>query len=211
VKYLVLCHQLILCMTLAAQPDSIPMPPNGQISDGVYRTWMDFRFNRPIPKEAVVSDLDKSQLEFLGKVLSRQDFSYKAAGTTHTISSNSVFGYFQNNTFYINYEGEMYRVPVFGSLSFFVANVKVARQFYDPRFGLPSGGGYTYELREFLFDYYSGVLFQFSQNRFEELLKRDPLLFKEYMDLRPRKRRDQLHQYVRKFNSAHPVYFLKAG
>ncbi len=60
-----------------------------------------------------------------------------------------TWGFIQNNTFYVNFRENFYRIPVFGAISFLVANVTVMNPgFYDPRFGYSSAGANTREIRE---------------------------------------------------------------
>jgi menaquinone-dependent protoporphyrinogen IX oxidase len=58
-------------------------------------------------------------------------------------------------------------------------------------------------------NFYDGAITEFSMEKAEELLSRDPVLFAEYMKLNRRNRKEQVNRYIRRFNEAHPVYFLK--
>ncbi|MDI1355705.1 MAG: hypothetical protein PSX36_12350 [bacterium] len=192
-----------------AQTDSVAFTPEMRLEDGVYLTPLDLRKNMPIKKEQLISQLDKDQLEFIGKVMYEEKFSFRRNDSVLIQPTAKAWGYVQNNSFYVNYKGDFYRVPVFGSISYLVANVTVVLMgTYDPRFGY-SGGGTSKELREFLINYYDGSMTEFSGDYFEQLLSRDPALLAEYKNLSKRQRKDQLYMYIRKFNAAHPVYFLK--
>jgi hypothetical protein len=194
---------------LSAQIDSVVFATGSNISDGIYINHEDLRWNRAIKKEQIISSEDKNQQEFIGKVLSHKKFSFEKNAAVHTIEPKNVFGFFQNNTFYINFNGDFYRVPVFGSISFLVANVKVLRNFYDPRFGYPVGTATNTELREFLIDYYEGTITDFSLKKAESLLSRDKELHAEFKKLSNRKKREQIHRFIRKYNERNPIYFLK--
>src|SRR5258708_381717 len=117
---------------LSGQTDSIIFYPETEIKDGIYLNYHDFRRNKAIDKEQVISNQDKTQLEFISKIISQKTFSYSTNGIIRTVDPGNVYGFFQNRTFHVNFNGEFYRVPVFGSISYFVANVKVYRSFYNP-------------------------------------------------------------------------------
>jgi hypothetical protein len=193
-----------------SQTDSVMYTPGKVMEDVIYLTYEDFRHNHGITKDQVVSSLDKSQLEFLGKIMFGEKFSYNANGTVVSTETKKAWGYFQNNTLHVNYKGDFYRIPVFGSISYLVANVTVINPgFYDPRFGYSTGSTTTKEIREFLVNFYEGILKEFSISLAEELLARDKTLFEEYKKLGHRKQKEQVYRYIRKYNELHPVYFLK--
>jgi hypothetical protein len=195
---------------IIAQSDSVMFDPL-KTGDGIYLSYDDFRKNKIITKDQVVSSLDKDQQEFIGKVMFNETFSYKQPnGDVATVETKKAWGYFQNNTFYVNVNNDFYRVPVFGSISYFVANVTVVNVgFYDPRFGYGAGSSRTREIREFLMNYHNGSIVEFNMDRAEELLSRDAELYKEFKKLGHRKQKEQVYRYIRKYNELHPVYYLK--
>lgn len=189
--------------------DSIPYSADTRLEDGIFLTHLDFRWNKAVRKAQIVSDLDREQLEFIGKTLFEEHFSYEEENTVIRVASKNVWGYVQNNTLYVNYKGDFYRVPVFGSISYLVATVTVVTPgFYDPRFGMYTGTGTTRELREFVMDFYDGQMVEFKPQTVEKLLARDPGLYGEYTKLNRRKQKEQVYAYIRKYNTLHPVYFL---
>lgn len=195
-----------------SQEDSVVYNKDIPLSDRVFLTHEDFRKGSFIGKEAIVSTLDKNQLEFLTKVLREEKFSYEVNGQVITLNCEDVWGYLQNNTFYVNCNGVFNRIPVFGCISYLAASVAVpvpGPGFSDPRFGM-SGGYSTREiLKEFLLDFYDGRVYEFSMGYARGLLSRDKLLYAEYNKLSRRKQKDQVYKYIRKFNELHPIYFLK--
>lgn len=193
-----------------SQTDSVEYVSGTPIEDGIYMSYTDFRYNRSIGKNLINSKQDKEQLEFISKVLENEKFTVIQDGAEVVYNSKEVWGYFQNNTFYVNYKGDFYRVPVFGSISFLVAYVTVVSPaFYDPRFALTSPSSTSKELREFLINFYDGVLMEFTIERAEELLSRDQILFEDYKKLTKRKQKDEIYRFIRRYNQAHPVYFQK--
>lgn len=201
---------LLLNLGLYAQNDSVMYSPDVRMEDGIYPAYADFRRNISIKKQQIISKQDKEQLEFLSKALSEDTLYYAYNGSVIKVISEYVWGYIQNNVLYVNYKGMFYRVPVFGSLSYLVAKVQVYNPgFYDPRFGMTTGGGTTQEIREFLMNFYDGYIIPFTQKTVEEFISRDTALFEEYKKLSRRRQKEQLYAFIRKYNTKHPVYFLK--
>ena len=210
VSLLILFGLLVIPFSAFSQADSVMLAPDLRLEDGIYLSYDDFRRNKSIKKQQVISKLDKSQLEFLSKVIFEEKFSYEENGTVVTLESKTVWGYIQNNIWHVNFKGDFYRVPVFGSVSYLVANVTVINPgFYDPRFGVSTASGTTKEIHEFLMNFYDGLLIEFTLDAAEQLLVRDSALFEEYKKLGRRKQKEQIYGYIRKYNARHPVYFLR--
>lgn len=191
-----------------AQQDSVKVPDD--MKDGFYLTYADFRRNRAIEKEAVVTEMDRDQLEFMGKLMNQEKIVYRRDGAVQSVDPRIIWGFFQNKTLYVNYKEEFYRVPVFGSICYLVASVTIySGGFYDPTFGYVVTPGRGKEIREFIMNYYDGEITELKSGRVEELLSRDAALYAEYKALSRRRQREQLYRYIRRFNESHPVYFLR--
>ncbi len=190
--------------------DSVLYSPAASVKDGIFLSYNDFRKNASISKVDIISSQDKNQLEFFTKVMAQEIITYSLGETTYTTASKSVWGYFQNNTLYINYKNDFYRVPVFGSISYLVANVRVPTVgFYDARFGYNGASGTAIEVREFLMNFYDGNMVEFTGDKAEELLSRDVELYSEFKKLSRKKQRTLIYQYIRKYNERNSIYFLK--
>ena len=191
------------------QADSILAPANLNFPDEVFLTYTDFRYNKGISVEQIISPIKKDQLDFLIKTIETETLTYMEGQKTSTVTSNTIWGFFQNKTLYINFRGDFYRVPVFGSICYLVATVEVyGSGFYDPMFG-PGFNSRRQEVREFLINFYDGVVKEFKMEDAELLLSRDKTLFEEYKKLNRRNQREQIFRYIRKYNETHPIYFLK--
>ena len=193
---------------LRAQQDSVVFDAGSVLPDRIYLTYSDFRAGGGISREEVEWNGDKTQLEFLTRILSAETFSCKINGAVAKIDTINVWGYSQNNWLYLNYKGEFYRVPVFGAISYMVANVTVnVPGYYDPRFGYTTGSGSATEVREFLMSFYDGRIRELSVKEALELFKPDAALYEEFKKLRKGSQKNELYRYIRKYNAAHPVYF----
>lgn len=210
-KLLLILFCFFLKVNSFSQNDSTLVPAFLDVPDAVFLTYNDFRNNKGILKEQIISAINKDQLDFIGKTLENESFSFSQDQKLNTINSKTIWGYIQNKTFYVNYKGNFYRVPVFGSICYLVATVEIVGVgFYDPMFGPGSGpSGRRQEVREFLINFYDGVITEFKMDQAELLLARDKVLYDEFKKLSNKKRKEQIFRYIRRYNEAHPVYFLK--
>ena len=194
--------------------DSIPFTRDMILYEGLYLNYQEFRVNWPIPKEKIITTINKDQLDFYSKLIEEDFIEYKERdGTITKIRSNRVWGYCQNNTIFINLDKNFFRIPIFGAISNFLGTVEVPviSQGYDPFMNAPmnSTQSRTREIRQFLMEFYSGEVFPFSLEKTEELLKRDDAIYKEYMTLSKKKRKEFATKYIRMYNEKHVVYFPK--
>lgn len=209
---------LIISLTIftknAQTQDSIMYNKDFRLYEGLYLSYQDFRYNWPIPKEKIITKINKDQLDFYSKLTEEDMIEFEERdGTLSKIQPEKVWGYCQNNIIFINQDKNFYRIPVFGAISNFIGTVEVVNYSpgYDPFMNAPmnSRAYKTREIRQFLFDFYSGEIAPFSAEKTEELLKRDEAIYKEFMTLSRKKRKEQATKYIRLYNEKHPVYFPK--
>lgn len=194
--------------------DSIPFSKDFILYEGLYLNYQEFRVNWPISKEKIITTINKDQLDFYSKLIEQEFIEFKERdGSISKIQSNRVWGYCQNNTIFINLDKNFFRIPIFGAISNFLGTVEVASisQGYDPFMNAPmnSSQSKTREIRQFLLDFYSGEISPFSLEKTEELLKRDEEIYKEYMLLNKKKKKEFATKYIRMYNEKHLVYFPK--
>ncbi|MDF2448608.1 MAG: hypothetical protein K0R26_1112 [Bacteroidota bacterium] len=205
---------ILLKFTNCLSQDSVAFTKDLRLYEGLYLTYQDFRYNWPIPKEKINTPINKDQLDFYSKLIEQELIEYtERDGTVSKIQSEKVWGYCQNNIIFINQDKNFYRIPVFGAISNFIGTAEVINYSpgYDPFMNAPinSTNYKTREIRQFLFDFYSGEIVPFSLEKVEELLKRDEPIYKEFMSLSRKKRRDAVTKYIRMYNEKHLVYFPK--
>lgn len=194
--------------------DSIPYSNNFRLYEGLYLNYNEFRVNWPIPKEKIITKLNKDQLDFYSKLIEEDFIEYKERdGSIVKIASNKVWGYCQNNTLFINMNKTFYRVTIFGAICSFIGTVEVQNisQGYDPFMNpvIGSSQGKTKEIRPFLFHFYSGDIVPNSPENLEEFFKQDEAIYKEYIALKKKKKKEFSSKYIRLYNEKHPVYFPK--
>jgi hypothetical protein len=201
-----------------AQSDSVLYTRDYPFNEGVYITYSDFRMNRPISKYVIESKEDKEQLDFIGKTIQNSEYIFfKFGGYIHKVKTDSIWGFSQNNTVFINYDKKMFRIPVFGNISQFVASVEVINNYaggnspFYYNYGvtatnMPTKGR---EIRQFVLDFYTGKTYDYTLENITEILKRDEKLYAEFMKLSKSKRKKNMGIYLRTYNNTHPVYFPK--
>lgn len=205
---------ILICLSVfcIAQKDSLMYNENTILTEGIYLSYSDFRANHPIIKEEIESNLNKEQLDFFGKVIDEHKFTYTRNGIKNKVDAKKVWGFYQNKTLYVNYKEVFYRVPVFGSICYLVALVEVPTYFpgpYGPGYGAVGSRAKTKEIREFIINFYDGIVEELNFEKVELLLSRDEALYKEFKALKRGKRKSQISRFIKMYNEKHPVYFLK--
>lgn len=212
--YLTLILFSFLFLNKGISQDSVAYSKDFRLYEGLYLGYQDFRYNWPISKEQIITNINKEQLDFYSKLIEQEFIEYKDRdGSTQKIKSEQVWGYCQNNIIFINQDKNFYRIPVFGAISNFIGTVEVISYSpgYDPFMNSPmnSRSYKTREIRQFLFDFYTGEIVPFSVEKLEEYLKRDDAIYKEYSALSKKKRKEFATKYIRLYNEKHLVYFPK--
>ena len=202
------------CLCKVRAQDSVAYSGDFRLYEGLYLGYQDFRYNWPIPKEKIITKINKDQLDFYTKLIEGEFVEYyERDGSVSKVRSEKVWGYCQNNNIFINQNKKFFRIPVFGAISNFIGTVEVINYSpgYDPFMNAPIGSTQmkTLEIRQYLFDFYTGDIVPFSTEQLEEYLKRDEAVYKEYMTLSHKKKKEFATKYIRMYNEKHLVYFPK--
>lgn len=211
----VLFLMMMCCsLTKVLAQDSVAYSRDFRLYEGLYLGYQDFRYNWPIPKEKIITKINKDQLDFYTKLIEGEFVEYyERDGSVSKVRSEKVWGYCQNNNIFINQNKKFFRIPVFGAISNFIGTVEVINYSpgYDPFMNAPIGSTQmkTLEIRQYLFDFYTGDITPFSTEQLEEYLKRDEAVYKEYMALGRKKKKELATKYIRMYNEKHQVYFPK--
>jgi hypothetical protein len=190
----------------------VPYDKYFELKEGIYIEYSQFIRNKPVPETKIVSSYEKKTLNFFEQVTSQKVIHYiDSLGIEKEIETAKIWGYCSNKAVHINYEGSFNRVGVIGSLCHFVASITRYVYSPDPFFGTRSAGaGSTIpvkEMKQFVFDTTTRQTVDFNVNVMEDILKRDEALYREFMALRRKKKRDSIFIYLRKYNEKHPLYF----
>jgi hypothetical protein len=198
----------------ALSQDSVMYTRDFRLYEGIYINYQDFRYNWPIGRDKISTKIPKDQLDFFTKIVDSDVIEYKERdGSTQKINPVNIWGYCQNNIIFIKKDKKFFKIPVFGAISNFIATVEVINYSIgiDPYMNVPVNNmpRKTTEIRQFLFNFYSGEITEFSVEKVEEYLKQDDILYKEFTVLKNKKKKELAFKYIRLYNEKHPVYFPK--
>jgi len=192
----------------------IKYTPAFKFTDGIFLNFQQVKDNNPIPKSQILTTIDYNSFDFYDRLFENKFITvYDNLGIQKKISIRKIWGFSNKGVLYINMNDEFNRIPVFGSISHFTAN-KTIRE-YDPyRY---SNSYYYYNdpystktvLMQYLLDFETGKIYDFTVKSVESVIAKDPELFEEFSKLSNRKKKKLKFLYIRKYNQKHPVYFPK--
>lgn len=194
------------CFTQAfSQTGTVAYSHEYDFKEGVYLTIDQFKQNSPIPKSAFVTGIPKSELDFFSQLLETKTITYKdSTGKEIKLETNSLWGYSQNRSVYLNFNKEFNRINVIGTVFHFTATIRTVSTYHDPmnyNYGLSQD-----ELRQFMFNTQTNMVSDFNVKNMEILLKDDAELFAKFEALKKREKGDAIFIYLRKYNEKHPLY-----
>jgi hypothetical protein len=191
-----------------SQADSVAYSKDFTFNEGIYLTYADFRGNKPIPKDRIVTNYDRTALDFLKQETQKPEINYlddNKAG--QTVKTTKLWGYCSNNAVYIKYGEEFSKVMVIGSICHFTAFTPVYLGGYDHYTDTPANMSSGYEQEQLVIDTRTGKVGQFNYVNIEALLQQDEALYAEFKALKKKKKKELSFFYLRKFNEKHPLYF----
>jgi len=204
-------------------PGMVKYTPDFEFRDGIYANFDQVKNNRPIPPARIVTDVDMFDREFYDKVTAeKQIVIYDDNGVKKEMETKDIWGYGRNGVLYINVAMAFHRISFVGNISHFVASVTTYNpNYYDPyyynpyysnsyyynRYSQPRSSYNNTELRQYLLDFQTGEVLEYTTESVEVLLMKDPELADEYGSLRNREKKQMKFVYIRKYNDKHPLYF----
>lgn len=213
----------LLPLSIFSQVDTSNMvryTPDFEFTDGIYMTFEQVRYNTPIPKSRLITNVDYSSKDFFEQVLdNRFIYFFDHVGMRQQVKTSDIWGFSRNGVLYIAMEDGFYRITIIGRICHFVATVTTYdTRYYDPYYYNPyyynnyyrySGYPATYssnELRQYLLDFDTGEVLDYNRENLEILLMKDPELHDEYSQLRRKKKKQLKFLYLRKYNERNPLY-----
>lgn len=206
-RFVFLFIVLVSTWSLSAQ-QLVKYERDFDLNEGIYITFANLQNNQPIPKSAIETKYDPNSQEFYYDVLAEPSLKIRLNNdSVAEVKTSGIWGFSRNGNVYVNYSDDFYRVPVLGSISHFVATVEVYETgYYDPWSGMPTNQTRD-ELHQFILDFDTGKIYEYTLENFTNLLRKDYELHKEFMNLKKRHQRQKMFIYLRRYNEAHPIYF----
>jgi hypothetical protein len=209
-------------LSLFSQTDStkslIKYNSEFRFTEGFYLNFDQVKNNDPVPKSRIISTINYDDPDFFDKILSKSKiYYYDNVGNKNELSSGTIWGYSRNGGLFIKIEDGFYRITLIGSICHFVAthtsyiSSSTSPYYYNPYMD-PYMSGSSYpntEMRQYMLDFATGRVLDYTVDGVEVLLMGDPTLHEEYMALGNKKKKQLMFVYIRKFNERNPLYFPK--
>ncbi|HOU96611.1 MAG TPA: hypothetical protein PLN06_08320 [Bacteroidales bacterium] len=216
------------------QSGMVKYTPDFRFEDGIYLNFDQVKANRPVPKSKILTSADYNDRDFFNKVFaSEKIYFYDEMGVRQEVKKDDIWGYARNGILYVMIQGNFNRITFVGNICHFVADVTTYDNnyyspygYYDPYYYYPYsyyGGYYPYgmyyspyysrpyntarnELRQYIIDFESGKVLEFTIENVKLLIMKDPELYEEFVKLPKKKQKELMFVYVRKFNERNPLY-----
>lgn len=214
------------------QEARVKFTPDFKFKDGIYLSFEQVKTNRPIPKAKLLTSADYNDREFFNKVFeSGKIYFYDEMGVRQEIAKSNIWGFARNGVLYVLIQDEFNRITFVGNICHFVADITTYDTrynnyspygYYDPYYSPYGYGSYSpygsyyspyrqqsmarNELKQYIFDFETGKILEFTTENVELLLMKDPTVYDEYVQLPRKKKKELMFVYIRKFNEKNPLY-----
>lgn len=216
-RYLLLSLFLITSISLFAQ-DSLQLvkyTPSFRFKEGIYLSHWNLLNNKPIPKNRIITKVNKNSFDFFEKLLSNPKIQYfDDYGIEKEVLIKDLWGFCRKGAVFINWGDDFSRIAVIGNICHFVATVTYYENNYDNY-----GYNYTYnyynqmpnrvrqtEIRQYLMVFETGKIVEYNHENVLSLISSDKELFEQYSQLKKKKKKQMRFLYIRKFNEKHSLY-----
>jgi hypothetical protein len=180
--------------------DSLAYGSGFKFKDGIYLNYQQFRNNKPIPRAKLISNVDTSRLDYIRLLANTKSIHYKdSTGKEQEISPNKLWGFCENSSVYIRFNGDFNKVMVMGTICHFTA-MQTTYMNTGPTMGGPNTGTPVTSMQQYILDTKTGAVMDYTLPNLELILKRDPVLYAEFTGLRKGKRKKMMFLYLRKYN-----------
>jgi hypothetical protein len=221
-KYLFGLFSLLLfsaqCLAQIDSSGMVKYTPDFKFIEGVYLNFDQVRTNSPLPKSRIISTYDYNDPDFFEKLFEKDVISYyDNLGNRSELKAKNVWGYSRNGFIYVKMADGFFRITLIGSICHFIATETTTNYYNSPypynyymdpyRMGPTTNS--TTEMHQYLLDFDTGRVLDYTEESLEVLLMQDPVLHDEYVSLSKKKRKQMKFMYIRKYNEKHPLYFPK--
>ncbi len=219
-KLMLLLGILVFSNLFSQTKDSVLVTTNFKFEDGIYIDFNAVKYLSPININSIITNLPIKDIEFFNKLCKQEYIEYyNTQGERQKIKTIHIWGYAQNGTLYKNSSGDFFRIPLISSISQYVANVTVMREYANDPFmnnnyyynGMGTTRYETKEAHTFIISFEYGIVYDYDYKNLEVLLAQDEELFNEYTSLKKREKKQKIFLYIRKYNEKHPLYLYKTN
>ena len=151
--------------------DSIAYSRDYVFKEGIYIDIKDFKSNKPLTKEQIITDYPKNQPDFWEQIAIKQNIVYKDLnGNEKKVNTNNVWGYSQNQSVYVNatklISREYKKLNVIGSLCY-----------YAEAYSTSVDGMRVNQAKQYVMNTSTGTIVDFNLANMENILKADPEIY----------------------------------
>lgn len=190
--------------------ETVAYSANFEFYEGVYLSFEDFRANNPLPKEEIISTVNREDPAFYRKLFNTRSFRYfDDAGVPRNVFTEEVFGVSLRGEPFVKFGGQFCKIMVLGMLSYFAPGAGDPE--VQPRFAY-TGEGQSAVLGG---DHFKQIIFNFETGEFADLtpeavagfIEDAPGLHREFLQLKRKDQRKAMYAFIQSYNKANPIYF----
>ncbi len=222
-KYIIIFLLFFFTVSGYSQTESTPdghvqYTNSFKFKDGIYLNFVQVKLNKPVQKSQIVTSIDYNSFDFYDKLFENKQISlYDNLGKQKAVNTKEIWGFSDKGVLYINLNDEFNRIPVFGSISHFIANKTYSDYDYS-RTNPYYRDSYNYHrdpyttktvMIQYILDFETGKLYDFNYKAVELLISNDEELYGEFVKLSKKKKKKLKFLYIIKYNKKHPIYFPK--
>lgn len=196
-----------LCCTAQNQ---VAYTADFEFYEGVYLSFEDFRNNNPLPKEEIISTVDREDPAFYRKLFNTRSFRFfNESGAPENVFTEDVFGIAVRGEPFIMFGGQFRKIMVLGMLSYFAPGAG------DPE--VQPGFAYTGEgqsavlggdgFRQIIFNFETGEFTDLTPEAVADFIEDAPSLHREFLQLKRKEQRKAMYAFIQRYNKANPIYF----
>lgn len=221
-KNVMLCMMMFLAYvsnvySQETRQEMVKFTPAFEFNEGFYIVFEQVKNNAPIPAARLITEYDYTDPDFFNRVLDGKRLAYfDQFGIRQEADVNKLWGFSKNGAVYIRIGEVFNRVTFIGNICHFVATITTYNtRYYDPYYynpysyyrymSTPSNYGSS-EMKQFIIDFDTGKVLDYTVDSVEVLLMKDPELYDEFVSLRKKKKKQLKFMYIRKFNEKNPLY-----
>jgi hypothetical protein len=219
-KYLFILVSLMIFQTsVFTQTDSsrlVKYSPEFKFLEGIYVNFEQVKTNSPLPKSRIITSYDYNDPDFFDKIFEKDVvYYYDNLGNRSELKTKNLWGYSRNGFIYVKMEDGFSRITLIGSICHFIASITTkasynspySYNYYNDPYMLTPSSNSTTEMHQYLLDFSTGRVLDYTVESIEVLLMQDPPLHDEYASLSNKKRKQMKFIYIRKYNERNPLFF----
>lgn len=198
---------IFLSSNLFSQCDSIKYSWDFEFVDGIYTSFEEFKENKPLIKEeAIVMDNPEIKFQVSSFAEDGKINYYDSTGNTQKLKRSEVWGFCSNNTIYVLYNYEYYRIVRIGSIILFAESTSLIVT--TNRISPISQFNKPINYIQYMIDHRTGKVMRYNIKNFVSLLKQDKELYDEFISIQSKQeKKTQMFIYLNRFNEKKPIYF----